>query len=134
MLYALYEDGEKVFEGTSHQIAEKLFVDYKMVCVYARRQGKLLNKYRVMVVGRPPSKRIPVEKPPKKTKDEIRLDYLSTHLQTYGNTVSKTDPEKYLPALSEMGIDVKVRKVYDNNSTNPCARGRKSCFYVLERI
>jgi len=137
-LYAVYDNGEKIFEGTANEVAERFKMSPKSVNTYSKRNSKFENKYDIKVTGRTQSIQkpyVPKAKQPRKSKDEEYLEYLETHLRMYGNTSTSKDPEKYLLKLREKGIECKVRKVYENYSTSKLARYRKKVnWYILERV
>ena len=112
--YDFYEKGEWVFRGTNKEFKDHFNVQFTgSVASYARSNSLILGRFRAYHA---------------EAKQDKRLDYLATHLEKYGNTVSKKDPAQYIEALKEQGINCTIRKCVARD-----AKRRKDVYYIIER-
>ena len=140
ILYGVYENDKEVFEGTCYQIADVYGCQPLSVASYCRRHSLLLRKYEIKRMGLAPKEIKPPKVTRKKTKDEEYMEYLTTHLKTYGNVALSREPTKWQKMLRDKGIDVEIRTHYEISSSIPTAtskakrKGRIVEGYTLERI
>lgn len=115
-LYDFYEGDRLVFTGTSKQFKEKFVPTFKgSVSSYATTNSLIRGKWKAIPTGQAQKK---------KTKFELKVDYICAHLEKYGNTVTADNPEKYLQAVSEKGFPFKYRQAKNGLAT-------KERFWVL---
>ena len=136
--YTLYEGETPVFTGDCREVAEKFGVTTSAVSSYRSNGTKLFGKYLILKTGEPQRKK---ETPkPKKSKEEMTLEYLSFHLKNDGNvSFSNKDEIKkidlYLGKLKDMGLESEARKVFDLDPTIPNPwRKKNNYYYILERV
>lgn len=133
-IYAVYDGDIEVFRGTSQQVTEKFDLCGTSPNEYFRRNMLIQRKYRVVVLGNAPHKERK-EKARSLTKHEKELEYLVTHLRTYGNTIFPTEPKKYIKELNDLGINVRYRKVRDwDDDSYIKMRTKRQHYYILEVV
>lgn len=136
--YTLYEGETPIFTGDCREVAEKFGVTTSAVSSYRNNGTKLFGKYLILKTGEPQRKSKPQK--PKKTKEDLTLEYLSFHLKNDGNvSFSNKDEIKkidlYLDKLKDMGLESEARKVFDLDPTIPNPWQKKNNFYyILERV
>jgi len=138
-LYAVYENGEKIFEGTANEVGEHFKMSPKSVNTYSKRNSKFENKYDIKVTGRTQSIQKPYvkkQKPDKKSEEAAYLEYLEQKIRLFGNVWVHGDPQKYILKLKEKGIECVVREylVTDYNSSPSVKRRKTVKDHVLERV
>lgn len=134
-IYSIYENGEKIGEGTVSDLA--LWFDMKPKSIRkAVKNGELIDGYEIKMTDHRPKHELEARKvvgqlsyhytPQPKSKEMTNLEYLKHHLILYGNTGCYTfDPVPYLPMLSEEGIECRVREIIER---------KKVVGYYVERV
>lgn len=127
-VYGVYEGDKLIFQGLSREIQDHFNTPRTNPSSYTRRGGHYLGKYIIKHIGDREADKLII--PPKAREEERMLEYLTYHLNKYGNTVfAKRNPDDYIEKLKERGINCKARKVCDK-----VGKKYKSYYYIFEVI
>lgn len=132
-IYELYDDGKLIFTGDRFKCAKVIGININKLTRYETHNGKkILNRYTLKPIGKEQrlnlidTKIIPNTKKIDKQNKNKTMEYLLKHLREYGNTVLNNNPERYLKALRENGLDCTYRKVLEDGVK------QKRYFYIIE--
>ena len=130
-LFAVCRDGKEVFRGTMQEVCQKFGVSSSSVYDCSRNKKVTRTGYRIDHVG---YQKLTFSKEPKEPKpikkdasiENNPLEFLKWHLKVYGNTSVQFDPVPYLPDLSDLGLNCRVKEIPDYVETSRVTkRGRK---------
>lgn len=147
--YGLFKNGVCEFKGNAHQCSAYVGLSDRRGIISYYTQGVRCRGYDIQKTGMTvtefvyPEKRKSrltpkIEKPKKKTEQELLTESLIFHLNTYGSTVlnEKRDIEFYIKELEKYGLKCSYRVAYMIESPdgvrNPKIRGEQGSCYILE--
>ena len=105
--FEIYDNNELIFKGKAKDVAYKFNIVDSSLYNYYCKGHKIGKKYDVKrVVEEPVKKEEPVKV--KLTEHEKLIDYITRHLDAYGNVYVKKDPRPLLKELEKLGYKCKV--------------------------
>ena len=115
ILYGLFDDeGKEVARGTNLELANQGYCSRKRnLSSWVKNNVKLQGKYSVVPLGIIKKDGTIADYVPKK-KTITELDYLSYHLNKFGNTFTRKNPAIYCDELHKMGIDINITRMKDS--------------------
>lgn len=113
-IYGIFDSEEMIFKGTNEEVADAYGVTPKSVYYYAIKGMRLKKKYGVKFLNKPGRS---VEPKRIRTKEEIQLEHLVTHLKIYSNCASVFDPVPYYPELLDLGMNCRCHEFHDKDGT-----------------
>lgn len=149
--YGLFKNGVCEFKGNAHQCSAYVGLSDRRGIISYYTQGVRCRGYDIQKTGMTvtefvyPEKRKSrltpkIEKPKKKTEQELLMESLIFHLNTYGNTILHKDKniDFYIEELKKYGLNCTYWVSYMYTSPdgvrNPKIRGEQDWGYVIEVI
>ena len=112
-MFAVYDNGEEIFQGTAYEIREAIetIATKDQLYTYEKTGHRLYGRYTFKDIGK---KYVEKKDPPKKKKTpkhDMELEYLVTNLRLYGNTCFKNRGERYKKELEDLGIRFRTKRL-----------------------
>ena len=109
-IYGVYENGEKLFQGDAHEVAEYCSAHVNSIYACYNRGNLLGYRYLIKKEGAMKPEETPT-KPRPLTEEEKKVKYYTEHLNRYGNTIVRLEdnPKKIIRWLKDLGYDCEMK-------------------------